>query len=88
VSSVLFVFWYHSPNVLDTPDTGICNISRPRVNVWMVQCFEVKILCTRARPDVQRCWTVQSVGKSIHVACKAGRETLRSPFVTNVCSLA
>jgi hypothetical protein len=27
----LFVFWYHSPNVLDTPH--ICNISRLRVNV-------------------------------------------------------
>jgi hypothetical protein len=30
VSSVLFVFWYHSPNVLDTPH--IWNISRLRVN--------------------------------------------------------
>jgi hypothetical protein len=29
ISSVLFVFWYHSPNVLDTPH--ICNISRLRV---------------------------------------------------------
>jgi hypothetical protein len=29
VSSVLFVFWYHSPNVLDTPH--ICNISGLRV---------------------------------------------------------
>jgi hypothetical protein len=29
VSSVLFVLWYHSPNVLDTPH--ICNISRLRV---------------------------------------------------------
>jgi hypothetical protein len=27
----LFVFWYHSPNILDTPH--ICNISRLRVNV-------------------------------------------------------
>jgi hypothetical protein len=27
----LFVFWYHSPNVLDTPH--ICNISRLRVNL-------------------------------------------------------
>jgi hypothetical protein len=26
----LFVFWYHSPNVLDTPH--ICNIGRLRVN--------------------------------------------------------
>jgi hypothetical protein len=26
----LFVFWYHSPNILDTPH--ICNISRLRVN--------------------------------------------------------
>jgi hypothetical protein len=31
VCSVLFVFWYHSPNVLDTPH--ICNISRLRVNI-------------------------------------------------------
>jgi hypothetical protein len=31
VSSVLFVFWYHSPNVLDTPH--ICDISRLRVKV-------------------------------------------------------
>jgi hypothetical protein len=30
VSSVLFVFWYHSPNGLDTPH--IWNISRLRVN--------------------------------------------------------
>jgi hypothetical protein len=30
VSSVLFVFWYHSPNVLDT--LHICNISWLRVN--------------------------------------------------------
>jgi hypothetical protein len=29
VSSVLFVFWYHSPNILDTPH--ICSISRLRV---------------------------------------------------------
>jgi hypothetical protein len=29
VSSVLFVFWYHSPNLLDTPH--ICDISRLRV---------------------------------------------------------
>jgi hypothetical protein len=29
VSSVLCVFWYHSPNVLDTPH--ICDISRLRV---------------------------------------------------------
>jgi hypothetical protein len=27
--TVLFVYWYHSPNVLDTPH--ICNISRLRV---------------------------------------------------------
>jgi hypothetical protein len=31
VCSVLFVFWYHSPNVLDTPH--ICNISRLRVKL-------------------------------------------------------
>jgi hypothetical protein len=31
VSSVLFVFWYHSPNVLDTPH--IWNISRLRVKL-------------------------------------------------------
>jgi hypothetical protein len=29
VSSVLFVFWFHSPNVLDTPH--ICYIRRLRV---------------------------------------------------------
>jgi hypothetical protein len=28
VFSVLFIFWYHSPNVLDTPHTRICDISR------------------------------------------------------------
>jgi hypothetical protein len=30
VSSVLFVLWYHSPKILDTPHK--CNISRLRVN--------------------------------------------------------
>jgi hypothetical protein len=34
VSSVLFVFWYHSPNVLDT--LHICNISWLRVKVVMM----------------------------------------------------
>jgi hypothetical protein len=29
VSSGVFVFWYHSPNVLDTPH--ICDISRLRI---------------------------------------------------------
>jgi hypothetical protein len=29
VSSVLFVFWFHSPNFLDTPH--ICDISRLKV---------------------------------------------------------
>jgi hypothetical protein len=33
VSSVLCVFWYHSPNVLDT--LHMCNISWLRVNVWL-----------------------------------------------------
>jgi hypothetical protein len=33
VSSVLFVFWYDSPNVLDTPH--ICNFSRLRVKFKM-----------------------------------------------------
>jgi hypothetical protein len=38
VSSVLFVFWYHSPNILDTPH--ICDVSRLMVktvedtNIW------------------------------------------------------
>jgi hypothetical protein len=32
VSSVLCVFWYHSPNVLDT--LHICNISWLKVNGW------------------------------------------------------
>jgi hypothetical protein len=30
VSSVLFVFWYHSPNVLDTP-LIFCRIERPHL---------------------------------------------------------
>jgi hypothetical protein len=32
VSSVLFVFWYHSTNFLDTPH--ICDISRLRVKLY------------------------------------------------------
>jgi hypothetical protein len=32
-SSVLFVFWYHSPNVLDT--LHICNISWLRVKAYV-----------------------------------------------------
>jgi hypothetical protein len=32
VSSVLFVFWSHSPNFLDTPH--ICDISRLRVHIF------------------------------------------------------
>jgi hypothetical protein len=35
VSSVLFVFWYHSPNFLDTPH--ICDISRLRVKGEVVE---------------------------------------------------
>jgi hypothetical protein len=35
VSSVLIVFWYHSPNILDTPH--ICNISRLRVKPGNVE---------------------------------------------------
>jgi hypothetical protein len=34
VSSVLLVFWYHSPNVLDTPH--ICNISWLRVKISLI----------------------------------------------------
>jgi hypothetical protein len=41
VSSVLFVFWYHSPNVLDTPHT--CNISWLRVNLRRLR----KVSCGR-----------------------------------------
>jgi hypothetical protein len=37
VSSVLFVFWYHSPNVLDT--LHICNISWLRVKLWSSTIF-------------------------------------------------
>jgi hypothetical protein len=44
VSSVLFVFWYHSPNVLDTPH--IYNVSRLRVN-WNVG---LVFLCFRKIP--------------------------------------
>jgi hypothetical protein len=41
VSSVLFVFWYHSPNVLDTPH--ICNISRLSVKVAWRQGVGVRL---------------------------------------------
>jgi hypothetical protein len=41
VSSVLFVCWYHSPNVLDTP--YICNISRLRV-IWSLTLREERRL--------------------------------------------
>jgi hypothetical protein len=48
VSSVLLVFWYHSPNVLDT--LHICNISWLRVNnlyfspniVWVIKSKRIK----------------------------------------------
>jgi hypothetical protein len=34
VSPVLFVFWYHSPNILDTPriDTDVCVRSTGSIN--------------------------------------------------------
>jgi hypothetical protein len=51
VSSVLFVFWYHSPNVLDT--LHICNISWLRVNVTLSGTnFTVKILAL----NVEHTW--------------------------------
>jgi hypothetical protein len=40
VSSVLFVFWYYSPNVLDT--LHICNISWLRVKLGSLAKQEVK----------------------------------------------
>jgi hypothetical protein len=42
VSSVLFVFWYHSPNVLDTPH--ICNISWLRVKFLSAIRFKARII--------------------------------------------
>jgi hypothetical protein len=42
VSSVLFVFWYHSPKILDT--LHICNISWLRVNSpSLIRWFPVSI---------------------------------------------
>jgi hypothetical protein len=55
VSSVLFVFWYHSPNVLDTPH--ICNISRLRVNLGFrrsVVNFTTLLFCPWEGDPVQR----------------------------------
>jgi hypothetical protein len=55
VSSVLFVFWYHSPNVLDTPH--ICNISRLRVNCFVLQiCTILDIFCPTQEPLLNYWW--------------------------------
>jgi hypothetical protein len=35
VSSVLFVFWYHSPNVLDTPRIS-CDVLATEQGTWLV----------------------------------------------------
>jgi hypothetical protein len=32
VSSVLFVLWYHSPNVLDTPRITVCTVLQIKLN--------------------------------------------------------
>jgi hypothetical protein len=45
VSSVLFVFWYHSPNVLDT--LHICNISWLRV--------KLQILGNKLEESIRQC---------------------------------
>jgi hypothetical protein len=50
VYSVLFVFWYHSPNVLNTPH--ICDISRLRVKQilrWL-PCFQIDTTCFSCSP--------------------------------------
>jgi hypothetical protein len=60
VSSVLFVFWYHSPNVLDRPH--ICNISRLRVHlVYTVERFEASSLMTE--DYVQLMWKRKQLHK-------------------------
>jgi hypothetical protein len=48
VSSVLFVFWYHSSNVLDTPH--ICNISWLRVKLSRYQLKMVVAILTGHAP--------------------------------------
>jgi hypothetical protein len=48
VSSVLCVFWYHLPNVLDT--LHICNISWLRVNLVSAADWEVKLFQTEIIP--------------------------------------
>jgi hypothetical protein len=46
----LFVFWYHSPNFLDTPHIHIhihivCNISGLRANKVEVNVKSIKLVC-------------------------------------------
>jgi hypothetical protein len=51
VSSVLYVFWYHSPNVLDT--LHICNISWLRVNGCCVATEVLQfflVICNKSTP--------------------------------------
>jgi hypothetical protein len=55
VSSVLFVFWYHSPNVLDTPH--IWNISRLRVKRQYILSYNCY-------------FCVQSKGTQVGIECK------------------
>jgi hypothetical protein len=47
VSSVLFVFWYHLQNIVDTPH--ISNISRLRVNTSSFLRFEIWYLYSPSR---------------------------------------
>jgi hypothetical protein len=75
VSSVLFVFWYHSPNILDRPH--ICNISRLRVNKAHVVLDG--ILFSHAVPDVQL--LLQSVVSDRHNARIGTWTDGRRPFV-------
>jgi hypothetical protein len=37
VSSVLFVYWYHSPNVLDTPRISSDVVSYARVRTYVTE---------------------------------------------------
>jgi hypothetical protein len=66
VASVLFVFWYHSPNVLGTPH--ICNISRLRVNTETFRNninINLHYLFVRWRSLLRQCATSRKIAGSI-----------------------
>jgi hypothetical protein len=71
VSSVLFVFWYHSPNVLDTPH--IWNISRLRVKgQGMILSFErgsSRSYCVE-EPFWKRLWTCRESDRILNELMK------------------